>query len=168
MAKIKSTLDIVMERTKNLTMTREDRDALNRKELADKVRGWVRMLADHKYTVEDLKMACSSEAVHAPEVMDMVRRELLALIDPDGDDPVILEAYGAVLNRDVGPVREAIDSYRRALGQGMAEHRERIRGVLAASGVSGSAVLPNVHADPEWKAFSVRIKESFRQSLQQN
>jgi len=45
------------------------------------------------------------------------------------------------------------------------EQRERLRGVLAASGVAGSAVLPNVQADPEWEALSIRLKERFRKSL---
>ena len=167
MAKIKSTLDIVMERTKNLTMTQKDRDALNKKELSDRIRGWVQMLVDHRYTIDELKTACADESAHAPEAMDILRRELLGHIDPDMDDDMILKAYGDILGLDTGPVLETIGSYRRSMAQGIAEHRQRLLETLAASGVSGSAVLPNVQAEPEWKAFSSRLKESFRQSLQQ-
>jgi hypothetical protein len=61
MGKIKSTLDIVMERTKDLTMTREDREVLEKKELTDRVRGWIQQLVDRKSTVEELKAEYAGE-----------------------------------------------------------------------------------------------------------
>lgn len=67
MAKIKSTLDIVMERTRNLTITQEEKDALRRKELLDRVRGWVQALVDGKSSVSDLRSAYDEEAAQAPE-----------------------------------------------------------------------------------------------------
>ena len=41
MAEIKSTMDLIMERTKNLTMTDEEKKKLQLDELRGKVRGWV-------------------------------------------------------------------------------------------------------------------------------
>ena len=167
MAKIKSTLDIVMERTKNLTMTQDDRDALNKRELSDRIRGWVQMLVDDKYTIDELKAACDGESVHAPEVMDMLRSELLGHIDPDLGNESVLKAYRDILGLENGPILEAIESYRRSMDQSIAEHRQRLLGTLAASGVSGTAILPNIWSDPAWQAFSKHLKESFRQSLQE-
>jgi hypothetical protein len=166
MAKIKSTLDIVMERTRNLSMTDEDREALQRKELTDKVRGWVGMLVDRRYSLNDLMASYREEASRAPSLREILRRELLDHIDPDAHNESILEAWKEVLGLDGGVIMEAIGSYRQAMDQGMNDCRERIRSDLAGSGIAGSAVIPNVEADPECRALSLRMKERFRQSLQ--
>ncbi len=41
MAEIKSTIDLIMERTRNLTMTEEEKEELRNKELTEKAKGWV-------------------------------------------------------------------------------------------------------------------------------
>ncbi len=165
MAKIKSTLDIVMERTRNLTITQEEKDALRRKELLDRVRGWVQALVDGKSSVSDLRSAYAEEAAQDPEARDILRGELLGHIDPDTDIDRVLDAYTDILGLDGGHIVEAVASYRSCVDTCRGEQRERLRGVLAASGVAGSAVLPNVQADPEWEALSIRLKERFSKSL---
>lgn len=165
MAKIKSTLDIVMERTRNLTMTEDDRDALRKKDLTDRIRGWVQLLVDGRHSLRDLKSAYTGESAQSPEAADILRRELLGHIDPDTDNHAVLEAYEDVLGLGGGPVMEAVRAYREAAGKAMCEHRGRLSGVLAAAGVSGTAVVPNIQADPEWKAFSARMRDQFRRSL---
>ena len=53
MGKIRSTLDIVMDRTKNLSMTSEERENLKRKELSDTVRAWVQRYLDGKMNLDE-------------------------------------------------------------------------------------------------------------------
>lgn len=166
MAKIKSTLDIVMERTRNLSLTDEEKTVIHRKELDDKVRGWVQMLVDHKYTVSNLESAYLEELSHSPGVKDVLRRELLEHIDPDTDNASILDAWRDILNLDDGFISEAVVSYRTQTDQSMREYRERIREELVRSGISGSAVIPNVLSSPEWEAARKIMKERFMQALQ--
>ena len=61
MAEIKSTLDLVLERTKNLTLTEEEKKSLQRKELEGKIRGW-----GQKYLDGLMRLSAVNEAVSAP------------------------------------------------------------------------------------------------------
>ena len=41
MAEVKSTMDLIMEKTKHLTMSEEEKEGFRRKELSGKIRGLV-------------------------------------------------------------------------------------------------------------------------------
>ncbi len=55
MAEIKSTLDLIMERTKNFTLTNEGKRVLQTKELEGKVNGWVQKCMDGKTSMHQMK-----------------------------------------------------------------------------------------------------------------
>ena len=55
MAEIKSTLDLIMERTKNLTLTKEEKKAIHTKEVKCRVRGWFQRYGDGSLTIRDIK-----------------------------------------------------------------------------------------------------------------
>lgn len=166
MAKIKSTLDIVMERTKNLTMTQEDKDSLERKEWRDKIRGWIRLLIDRQSTVEELREDFITESARHPVVMEILRQELLEHIDPAADNEDILRVWEEVLGLDGRRIREAVGSFHSGQEAALSTHEEHVRSRLAGAGVSGSAVVPNMLADMEWPAITGELKEQFRKSIQ--
>ena len=57
MGEIKSTLDIIMEKTKGLTMTEEEKTAFKSKEMEGKVKGALQKFLDGILDVERLKKA---------------------------------------------------------------------------------------------------------------
>jgi hypothetical protein len=57
MAEIKSTLDLIMERTRNLSMTPEEKEALRRKEWHSRIQGWLQRYLDGLMGTNSLKEA---------------------------------------------------------------------------------------------------------------
>ena len=92
MAEIKSTLDIIMEKTKNLTMTEEEKEELHRTELAEKAKGWVQKYMDNLIKQEKLKSELKKEGKDKySELQEILKNELLERLQPDGDNVRIFQ-----------------------------------------------------------------------------
>jgi hypothetical protein len=166
MAKIKSTLDLVMERTKNLAMNPEDREALKRKELEDKARGWARMLIDQKITIDQLMKDFTVESSRHSVLADILHAELVRHIDPDGDNSIILKALTEVLGFEMNPFAEFINDYHARYEQYRQEHQVRLLSEFKAKGISGTALVPNMDNDEVWLSFAKGLKDGFKQKIQ--
>ena len=77
MAEIKSTLDIIMERTKNLTMTDEEKASFRRKEAEGKVKGWIQKYQDGAIGLDKLKSDFKKEQAEYPEALHILKSQLL-------------------------------------------------------------------------------------------
>ena len=166
MAKIKSTLDLVMERTKNLAMSREDREALQRKEWEDKARGWARMLIDQKITIDELMKEFTVESSRYGALADILHVELTRHIDPDADNSIILKALTEVIGLEVKPFTDFINDYHARYELYRQEHQVRLLSELKARGISGTALVPNMDHDEVWTAFVKGLKDRFRHEIQ--
>jgi hypothetical protein len=165
MAKIKSTLDLVMERTRNLSLTEEEREALRRKESIDKVRGWVQKLIDHKMTMAELGSSLRADAAAYPGLRDILKEELMSHIDPDKENDLIFQALEEALELDTTPFRESIMAYHNRSDLHRHEHLERLSSELRKRGIYGEAVIPNLEHDEAWIASSKKLKEEFKDQL---
>jgi hypothetical protein len=166
MAKIKSTLDLVMERTKNLAMSREDREALQRKEWEDKARGWAQMLLDQKITIDELMKEFTVGSSCYSALAEILHVELTRHLDPDGDNSIILKALTEVLGFEVKPFTDFIKDYHARYELYRQEHQGRLLSELKARGVSGTALVPNIDHDEIWQGFVKGLKDRFRQKIQ--
>jgi hypothetical protein len=166
MAKIKSTLDLVMERTKNLAMSREDREALQRKEWEDKARGWAQMLLDQKITIDELMKEFTVGSSCYSALAEILHVELTRHLDPDGDNGIILKALTEVLGLEVKPFTDFINDYHARYGLYRQEYQGRLLSELKARGVSGTALVPNIDHDEVWQGFVKGLKDRFRQKIQ--
>jgi len=166
MAKIKSTLDLVMERTKNLAMSREDREALQRKEWEDKARGWAQMLLDQKITIDELMKDFTVESSRYGALADILHVELTRHIDPDADNSIILKALTEVIGLEVKPFTDFINEYHARYELYRQEHQGRLLSELKARGISGTALVPNIDHDEVWQGFVKGLKDRFRQKIQ--
>lgn len=165
MAKIKSTLDLVMERTRNLSMSEEERESLHRKEWRDSARGLVQRLIDNRASLSELGSFLNAQPGLSPAFRDILRDELIGHIDPDGDNAPIFQALDEVLGLEVNPIRETIGAYHARFDLLSNEHRERMRSELKGREISGTAVLPNVENDKAWKAAARELREEFSARL---
>jgi hypothetical protein len=166
MAKIKSTLELVMERTKNLELSPEDRDARERKEWEDKARGWARMLIDQKITIAGLMKDFTVESSRYSSLADILHAELIRHIDPDGDNSIILKALTEVLGLEMKPFADFISDYHARYELYRQEHQVRLLSEFKAKGISGTALMPNMDNDEVWLNFVKGLKDGFRQKIQ--
>jgi len=94
-----------------------------------------------------------------------LRRECLERMVLDGDNHGLLNILSRVSRFDTKPVEKLLLRYREEL-ETKRSHREAILGEqLKRQGISGSAVVPNLKADPEWTRYSTETHDRFHQEL---
>ncbi len=167
MAEIKSTMDIIMEKTKNLSLTEEEKEANNRKEAQKKVKGlltryWDRMM-DLDALISNLNKLGN---INKKELKEIALQEGLAALDPETDNHLSLAFLEQATDMDMAKVQALIAEFQSDLKKAKDNWSTGQLHRIHDKGVSGSAVLPNPNGDPEWKAFAQKSKARFQKRLQ--
>jgi hypothetical protein len=165
MAEIKSTLDIIMERTKNLTLTAEEKRAIRTKEVKSRVRGWFQRYSDGILIIRDLKENMEQERATFPEAASLLREECLAHVEPEADNQKIFQMMGEILGIDTAPFQRLVDDFHEETLQHRVGATRDSLDVLRAQGISGTAVIPNLNLSPVWNAHLESTREQFRNKL---
>jgi len=167
MAEIRSTLDIIMEKTKNLTLTEEEKKAFRKKEIEGKVKGLMLKFIDGLMDLNNLKMEISAiDEKNLEMAMEVVKKETLDRIDPEADNRRLLEILEQVAGIDTTPFERLLSDFNKDLDREKGIHEQRLMKQIQEKGISGSAVLPNIHAHQEWIQFVLDTKEKFRENMQ--
>ena len=168
MGEIKSTLDLVMERTRHLSLSDEER-ARQKKEAFDKrLQGLLQQVADGALTVAavtDRIAALRAELqVGGPQA---VVAGIVGRIDPDRDNRAWLEMLAQMDPSAGEPLEATLADYhtkRRALLQ---DGEKRLRERLARDhGIPGSAVIPNPRNEPACRQGLAELKQQALTDLQ--
>jgi len=166
MGEIKSTLDIIMEKAKGLTVTEQEKEAFKKKEIEGKVKGLFQKLLDGAMDVERLK---SEMAAFGAEQRGIAREALLSeclgSMNPQADNESILRVLEHVLDMDPAPFRRIIEEFHEDLQKEKGAREKAVIERLRKTGVSGTAVIPNINPDPEWGGYVAQAEEAFRRKL---
>lgn len=167
MAEIKSTLDIIMEKTRGLKLTEDEKARLEEKELKGKVHGWVQRyvdgLMDPKGIEQELERLDPEKRRRAA---DAVLESVLERFDPEETDERLLDLLEKAAAKDAGPLRRLSENFRKAQAERKAAQTEILLLALSARGVSGSAVTPNLEADAAWMEKMSELKEAFKRDAE--
>lgn len=161
MAEIKSTLDLIMERTKNLTMTVDERKALQRKEWEGKVKGWVQKYLDGAITIEDLKEHIKSGELTVPEIRAIFKAEIVEHVQLGSDNTLSLQLLEE-LDTDTRPIMDLITLFQNTLNATMISRQEAMKKVLEQKKIFGSSVVPNLDGDREWQEYLQKFRLDFK------
>jgi len=155
MGEIKSTWDIVMEKTKGLKVTSRDRERIKRGELTSRANA-----VFHKYMDAHGNQAYLQKELKAVqgEEREVIKRELLSLlldrIDLSTDNGKIITGIETLKGK---PVAKTVKRLRLLASEFKASRNERAREVegiflrrLAAMGISGSAIQPSLEGKRDW------------------
>jgi hypothetical protein len=165
MAEIKSTLDLIMERTKNLTMTDEEKKDLQLKELQGKANGLIQRFMDGLIDTEAFEDELTGNREDRPLILDIVKKEALKRIEPDGNNERILLLLHEVLGEDTKPLSRRIEAFMKDIRREMARHAKEALKMLQLKGIGGSAVMPNLEKDPSWQIWLASSRASFKDAL---
>jgi len=172
MAKIKSTLDLIMKKTRHLSLNTEEKNALDHQRLNQRVQAslarYLKGERDANYLAHELDLL-------PPESIEEGKRLCLGLLmdrlSPREDNERILSAVEKLLGeagrerwqKVLGPLqRRFIDDLRQA----REEAADRCREALAAAGLKGPALLARVdEQDPTWKEEQEKRIQAFRASV---
>ena len=166
MAVVKSTLDLVMEKTKNMVQTDEERKKARQRERQNLAKGIVLALTEERLTLEELPKAMEEAETEEPHRFKSAL--IRALVDAVGfDSPGVLTESLNFLTGENGlrlveGLKNIIDEYSRAEKELTGSVKARLIDELQAAGISGSAVAPNLTVN---QTFQAELKELEQEHL---
>jgi len=167
MGEIKSTLDIIMEKTKGLTVTKEEKESFRKKEAEGKVRGLLQRFLDGFIDLERLKNEIGDFGdKHDGIVGEALLRECMGRMAPGADNTKLLDALENALGLDIAPIQKILQDYNHDLEQQRINRQQVIQKILEESGISGTAVIPNINADQNWIGYLSEMKKGFQEKIQ--
>ena len=166
MGEIKSTLDIIMEKTQDLTMSDEEKQAFKEQEMAGKVRGLIQKNLDGILEMGRLKIEAAALAGRDEEmVRAMIIKESIARIEMGEDNEPVLRILEEAAGLDTKSIRGALKESEGRLEQEKRVREKELMKSLGKKEISGSAVIPNVEADPEWVQRASEVRKEFNKKL---
>jgi hypothetical protein len=166
MGEIRSTLDIIMEKTKGLTMSEEERRAFKEQEMEGKVKGLIQKFLDGGLDMVKLKMEMTVLAeTNEDMVRMMIRKESIPRIEIGENNEPILRILEETTGLDTVSIRTALKDFEGRLEQEKGVREKELIKSLNKKGLSGSAVLPNLGADPEWGQRVSEMRNEFQKKL---
>jgi hypothetical protein len=149
MSEIKSTLDLVMERTRNLSLSEEEKALMKQEEFDKRLRGLIGQYVDGMFSPGALKKRIYGlEEEYSVRERRPALEALLGLFDPDGDNERILDLLADWSPELHGTLERIIGDYQNQKRDLMDEAGNRLREHLAEHhGIRGSALLPNAEKD---------------------
>ena len=171
MSQIKSTLDLIMEKTRHLSMKPEELAELETVETLKKARGMLSLYLkgekDIRALSRDLKPL---PAEHAEAVRGACLRELAEHLSLTGDNARIFSAVEVLESRSAAQdweraSRKSASELAPSCDRQKAEALERFRTRLADEGVSGSAVVPATERNPFLREIEATFDRRFREAV---
>jgi len=165
MAKIRSTLDIVMERTKDLSLSAEEKEKFRREEWKGKCLGLVQRYRARLLDTDALRIELAQGKQDYPGLEKIFRQELIRAINPDQEQQLLAEGLKDVLGIDPAPYLARMEAYQGRRTELWRQASKKALSDLKRRGVQGSAVLPNLENDPGWKATLEMLHAELQEEL---
>ncbi len=166
MGEIRSTLDIIMEKAERVKVTDEEKETFMKKEIEGKVQGLLQKYLDGIVNQERLKKEVEAMAGERYAVATAaLKKECLDRIEPGEDNHPFLGVLEHVLALDTTPVNKLLLKYQQEQEEKRGNRESALKEWLKDQGISGTAVLPNLGADPEWTMYLTEVGNRFRQEL---
>jgi hypothetical protein len=169
MGEIKSTLDLVLEKTKHLKQSSEEKQARAQRDVEDRIKGMLQKYQDGVSSLEKLQR--DYEALKTEYKLTdntIMAGRVINRLDPDLDNRALFEVLEHCCHLDSGGIKGAIndhrDAYLTAAQSRMATLKE---GLAQKYLISGSAVVPNLESDEKWHLEAQAMNSVFEQKLNQ-
>jgi hypothetical protein len=169
MGEIKSTLDLVMEKTKNLSLSSEERQAQKNQEAESRIRGLLQKFKDQVLNVDNF----NAEYQKLQKDYDLsgnalLIKEICGQIELGADNHAWLELLARLKVADSKRVTSVLHEFDEVIDAAAHEQSKILLDELAkAHFISGSAVVPNLEADKDWQEKAREIRAKFEPLLDQ-
>jgi hypothetical protein len=167
MSEIRSTLDLVMEKTGHLKLSPEERRGQQQAQRRKQLNGLLQKYLDGRLQKERLRDEWRALGASDPAADKAWALEtLFARIDPEADNGPLFELLTDVFGIATAGSEKLIGRYHRDLASSAAEAAQRLQRQLAKqAGISGTAVVPNVEADGNWRHEREALRGRLKQEL---
>lgn len=168
MSEIKSTLDLVMEKTKHLSMSDAEKEAQHKAEVKKTLKGLIlkfkdRILQQEQFA-KDLKRL---EREYRFNVRTALVNEILEETDLEtGNGPLII-LLKEICGIDTAPLEAFLKEYAERITSARENRISEMKEYLHKTRrISGSAVVPNLENDTGWEREHQSIEETYRTKLE--
>lgn len=167
MGEIKSTLDLVMEKTRHLTLSQEEKDAQKKVEVHKRLKGLVQKYQDNLLKKDQLEKELDSlKKTYDMNVDEIWLNLILSSLEPGRHYKMYLELLNEIYGLNVSGLEKIFQDFKRAVKSATEERAHEIKADLAKKRfISGTAVVPNLERDREWLSMLGDIKGRFDQIL---
>lgn len=166
MGEIRSTLDIIMEKTRGLSMSEQEKNAIKTQEMTGKIKGLIQKFLDGVLDIDTLKIEVTALT---EEDQDMVERMIIEECIPrirlgENNEPILKILEGTAGSYGT-PFRDILKGFEDRLKRDKAVREKELKQALEHKGISGTAVIPNIQASSEWVQYVSEMKERLKQQL---
>ncbi len=163
MGEIKSTLDLVMEKTKNLSLSAEERLAQKNQEIVSRTNGLLQKFKDRVLKVDNFKAEYQKlQKEFDLSENDHLIKEIFGQIELGADNQALFELLAEIKVSDVEGLTSILQEFQTALETAAGQRREILKDQLAKTHlISGSAVVPNLENDDDWQKAAGEIHAKY-------
>ena len=149
MAEIKSTLDLVMERTKHLTMSTEEKTGQRRMEFEKKLNGLLQQYADNSLSVDELiEKVAGLQADLPADGHPLAASAVIRRIRPGRDNAHWLSLVARMAPDALTPLEVVLADYRDKDSRLTRQEGQRfLKDLERDHAIQGAAVEPNLRKD---------------------
>ena len=171
MGEIKSTLDLVMEKTRNLNLSHAEKLDQKNKEIVSRLNGLLQKFEDQIITLEQFK--AEYEALRKTHNLtegqhEHLLKSIFARIELGKDNQVLLDLLSQFVGSNIEGITLVLQDFETAIQTAAAAQGQIAKDALAsAHHISGSAVVPNLESDPVWRMKIAEIRADFKAKLKQ-
>jgi len=163
MAEIKSTLDLVMERTKHLSLSKAEKNEQQQIEFGKKISGILQKYIDKVIGKKEFKKQ-SNALKKEYDINDdkIIIKEISDRLMLDNGNSDLFLLLREEFNINISSVEKIIDDYKNEIEAYTKNTINELNENLYKNHfISGNAILPNLKSSPQWESSIYKINEKY-------
>ncbi len=162
MSEIKSTLDLVMERTRHLSLSDEEKNKQQREDYEKRLQGLLQQYADGALTVDGLvDKARTLQAEMKIEDHHLLTHAVIRRFDPDRGNDRWLALLENLAPEACAPLKGILENHRRQQADLLQNGQEAFAKELSdRDRIEGSAVVPNPLKNPTCRQDLATLRQA--------
>ncbi|MCA1960500.1 MAG: hypothetical protein LDL33_06870 [Desulfomonile sp.] len=173
MSEIRSTIDLIMERTRGMTLSEKEKEEVHREELSKRARGLCIQLMEHRAEVAEVLSALEADPEQDRELLrSLLWKQIVEALPADKSALEylnILERFPQAKSKTNAQLLEKVRSLVKSGEKTRAAERKKIlireRKKLEAVGIAGTAVVPLLPEDANVGAELAATLEPIKREL---
>ena len=169
MAEIKSAIELAMEKTKDLHLSREEMQKLKEEEMKSKAHSLVNRFLEVDFHLKEAEKELLKFTPDERKQLEKLMRQYLSeAIQLDRDNDLIfqgIETFREESKPLIRQIQQLIKKYREQKEKAYEETEKNLLTNWQKQGISGSAVQAKVEGGPEWEKALSRFKPAFEEQL---
>jgi hypothetical protein len=169
-AEIKSSIELAMEKTKGLRLSREEKEKLKEEELYSKAQSLVNRFLEVDFHLKEAEKDLGKYSPDQREHLEnLMLHYLCEAIQLDRDNDLIfqgVEAFQKESKNTIKKIQELIKTYRQRKEKEYKQTEKDLLKKLERQGISGSAVQPKIEGSQEWQDALAKFKPAIEDQLQ--